>query len=604
MDQSHNTQIYWRLILGQAALPSLSLSEQEHQCEQLVAWLYAQHTKINDADIKIIAPLHLTLPEWQARIEQYFPEPTCRRLNKRAKQLHPPPPSPEPLSRLQRLEQLAMPINWSAIAPPKPIAPLVEEAIVIPELFLKIQIHPKILKTFKFLLKRPKESQALIIEKEAPSLLKSWWLKLIGFFVPTLPPVQPLSPEQAFIAAAEATLKQYNLYPGHTPRVLRLNMKYEDNIPYSLLLHSLLILGIPGFSLQHPTSLAFPQENWKISTEKGFHDGLRAAAALGADLLQAAAIQLQLFLNDTSANFKENGITIDDEKGEIPFVISTRHWEQTPQQAFFHYLEQIQAKHINIIENLHILKYALSLYPSASADTLFKNFMNVLSQESEPLVVYEIAQKILNFKASTSLFPLITACYDKLLVQMQTINIMDDVLIQILTGFYVLKQSPHAQAFEKINTPLLYDILKSCITDSAHNPILRGTALGTLWSFQPESAYKHTETVIEQLWPTADLLPFLEQLFLFTQDHFSSIWEILDQRLKRTSPTEFMMVFPNLYAAFVFFPPYERKRLAQKIPIQQPPPRSPIITAQEHARGQRLETRLDHYSKMFGLLDA
>lgn len=379
-------------------------------------------------------------------------------------------------------------------------------------------------------------------------------------------------------------LEAHQLTPTGAPCEIMLDLADAAARDCSRLLHLMQILEIPGFLKADGTDLTLRQdlasvwERWEITWSPDLNARIIEASRYGANLLEAAAAALAERMDKHGRDFAAAAAMLVEAA-----------------------LAGLGAQSGTLCARLEgMLKDAGDFFAVATA---LGHFMFLHSYDH-----------VLELERREQLGPLLRETAMRglwLLESHSSQNVQDDQ--GLLPGIQRL-----LDAFERCHDRIglrlddLVDVLLRVERDPAQGPLVRGAAVGVLWTLRRADP----EQVLSDLRLFADpnrLGDFLSGLFALAREPAQRELELLraiDARLCSFSDEEFLLAAPSLRLAYTFFTPREKHHLAGNLlrlsgepPAGQLPPASPALMASPETalRALAFESRLSQTLNRYGI---
>lgn len=399
------------------------------------------------------------------------------------------------------------------------------------------------------------------------------------------------TPRPPLLFDAEEQLRQSDLEPPRHKRDVRFRLTKPEDREKSRLLHRLRVLKIPGFTRTHGPSTAIDaelEEQWTIVREDPAESALIEASAWGATLETAATRYLEEALLITQELDKKVALLTD-----AVFV---------GVQGLAQKVMQEVAQQIHKEPQFSVVGHALT----------------------EVLAVWRHGE-LLGAAGASQLGVILEAAYDRALWLLEGIQgptapadegtVQAMVAIRDTTHFGLHTSGP------KLNLPSVraHGVMMRRAVDDQAPPAVRGGALGYLWNAgewaNPEEAEGHAADAMRGSAQPQVLGDFLVGLFALAREEVisaPSLLTTLDELIKDFDLDAFLIALPSLRLAFTWFPPRERRRIAESVvSLYGKDSRSArsltdrlTISPQEVVRGAQIDRAVHDRAATYGLLDS
>jgi hypothetical protein len=383
----------------------------------------------------------------------------------------------------------------------------------------------------------------------------------------------PLPP---LVVEAKRRLAELDLTPDHTDRAVRLDLTASRDLDRSRLLHALAVLGVGGIrraggaDLTRRGELTSLVEQWRVGWSPGFEADLIAASFYGPTIAEA-----------TAARLAERARTLD----------------RAAEPAAVLLVDACLAGVADLTGEL-----AAKLAELLTTDPDFAGVSAALGH----LVFLYRYDPVLGVRGRADLGALLGEAMDRALWLVEATTHGEGG--RAVDGIAAL-----LEAYERCADQLgrdradLVDVLDRVAADRAQVPVVRGAALGALWTL----AATGTDQVVAELAGFAvpeRLGDFLTGLFRLAREVVPRRPELVgavDQLVVGFGREEFLEALPGLRLAFSSFTPRERHHLATTLVSgaeEQPEPLTTLaVSAEAAAAVLAFEARLADTLAVHGL---
>lgn len=374
-------------------------------------------------------------------------------------------------------------------------------------------------------------------------------------------------------------LKEYELVPKQVPRNVDLDLETEADRERSRLLHRVRVLSIAGFNRTDGTDFAQRGnlvklwERWNVKWSPDHDATAVEAARYGAALLDA-----------TAARLTERAASVDRNAEEAAKLVL---------DAAFAGLSNLAGE------------FASRLAAIVRADADFFSVTKALGH----LLYLFVHDHVLSTSGRNDIGELFTEAYARGLWLLETLGQPSGKDREATNGVAAL-----LDAFERAGDALNLDraelvgVFERVSASERSAPILRGAALGALWTLGESDAHRARAALLLFADP-ARLGDFLTGLFALAREAVQRNPDLViavDQVVAAFGDDEFLEALPALRLAFTYFTPREKHHLGltllRALGIQEAASLTTLeVTADEMAEALAFEGRVWDAAKKYGV---
>jgi hypothetical protein len=374
-------------------------------------------------------------------------------------------------------------------------------------------------------------------------------------------------------------LAEHDLEAQATPRDLGLDLEQPPQRERSRILHRLRVLGIVGyertggFDLVERADLVRIHETWQIVWSPDFEAGCIEASRYGPSLDVAAA-----------AHLAEQAEGIERDASAAARLL----------------LDAALAGLTGLATELRGMVQELIRSEG--------DFFGVTAALGHLLYLYRY-DTVLETAGSGEVGALLREAYDRSLWLLESLGQLADRVEELLAGMVALRETfERCEGLLSLDRSELVQVLARVGSDRAQGPVVRGAALGALWSLGATGG-EQVRTWMRQF-HDADLLgDFLTGLFALAREQVQRQRNLvlsIHETLTGYSDDDFLAALPALRLAFTYFTPREKHHLALTLREglglrEQSALAALAVDVETAARALTLEGRLFEAVRTYGL---
>jgi hypothetical protein len=376
-----------------------------------------------------------------------------------------------------------------------------------------------------------------------------------------------------------AQLKAHDLEAQARGREIELELEEETHRPRSQVLHRLRLLEVPGYERVAGTDLASRDEmvtiweRWRIAWGPDFEARCIEASRYGVTLADATAAVL---------SERADGIERD---------------------AALSALLLLDAGLAGLTELAWALRQRVAELIHAEGD-----FFNLTAALGHLLYLYRY-DSVLRTAGSDSMAELLREAYQRGLWLLESLGQTGGRDSDVIAGVIALRET-----FERCELTLgllrseIVQVVTRVAADRGQGPVVRGAALGALWSLGGTDG-NHVRAQLRQFVEPGRLGDFLTGLFALAREQVQRMRDLLlaiHEVITGWSEEEFLGALPALRLAFTYFTPREKHHLAltlrQALGLDSSEPQMAALTVDvaTAARALAFETRLFELARKYG----
>ena len=399
----------------------------------------------------------------------------------------------------------------------------------------------------------------------------------------------PGTPRPPLVHEVEEQLRSSDLYPSRHPRSFQFDLTRPDDRRKSRLLHRLRVLRISGYTRQSGPDSALDEvlrESWEVRRDERMDSDLIEAAAWGGSLETAAARCLEESMLGSG---------------------SLREKARLLQEAVF--------VGVGTLTNRVLAEVAAGVHTEP-------DFGEVGSALEATLGAWRHGE-LLGAAGSTQLGVVVEACYDRGLWLLEGLVGPEDPasepVIEGIAGLRDAARFGSGRYGASLNLPAARaeGVMQRRAVDPQAPPAVRGAALGYLWSTggwaDPAEAVAHATDAVRAAARPQTTGDFLAGLFRLAREEVGAspaLIQVIDALIQELILDDYLIGLPALRMAFGYFPPMERRRLAEQIVAlhggQPAEARSLMrleVSPAQVLRGAQLDRSISARAARFGLVD-
>ncbi len=381
------------------------------------------------------------------------------------------------------------------------------------------------------------------------------------------------TPLPALVLEVKERLEKLELTLTATRRQVRLDLHEPVDLERAMLLHSLLVLEIPGFALRAGPADSAPTalERWTLAWQPAFEARLVESSAYGATLIEACAARLMERAKSLDRNALKAARLLRD--------------------ACLAGIDSVQG----------IFAARLSALVQGDAD-----FGRISAAAGEILSLYRY-DPLLQSIGRDDIGDLLGGAWERGLLLLTTLGVPEEPSAAV-NGVRILLEV-FERSGEALNLPrsALVGAFERTTTDREQLATIRGAALGALWILGARES-QEVEGTITSFAAPGELGDFLTGLFATARElarrHPSLVQEV-DGAVLGFEDGEFLEALPALRLAFSTFSPREKHHLVQSLfaATGQGAASGPDLQVDTDAATEmlRFETELFEQVRRFGL---
>ena len=399
----------------------------------------------------------------------------------------------------------------------------------------------------------------------------------------------PGTPRPPLVHEVEEQLRSSDLYPTRQPRSLFLDLARPDDRRKSRLLHRLRVLRISGYTRQSGPNSAIDEvlkESWEIRRHERMDSDLIEAAAWGGSLETAAARCLE------ESMLGAGGL---------------REKARLLEEAVFVGVETLTTRVLGEV---------------AAGVHAEPDFAVVGAALEATLGAWRHGE-LLGAAGTTQLGVVVEACYDRGLWLLEGLvgpeEPASEELLEAIANLRDAARFSSGRYGAGLNLPAARaeGVMQRRAVDPHAPPAVRGAALGYLWStggwVDPAEAVVHATNAVRAAARPQTTGDFLAGLFRLAREEVGaspSLIQVIDGLVQELILDDYLIALPALRMAFGYFPPMERRRLAEQIvalhggqPAEARTLMKLDVSPNEVLRGAQLDRSITARAARFGLQD-
>jgi hypothetical protein len=374
-------------------------------------------------------------------------------------------------------------------------------------------------------------------------------------------------------------LETHDLQGHDQPRDVDLDLDVATDRERSRVLHRIRLLGISGYERSDGTDLATRVdlsrvwERWRIVWNPDFDAGCIESARYGPNLAEAAASRLA-----------EQAGNIERDAGKAALLL-------------------IDAALAGLTDLAATLLQRLAEIVRGDGD-----FFSVAGSLNHLLYLYRY-DAVLETAGRGDIGSLLAETFARTLWLLESLGQVSGRDEALLAGVAGLRDT-----FERCEGPLglnreeLVQVLERVGSDRHQTPLLRGAALGALWSLGSADT-EGVRTALRRFADPEQLGDFLTGLFALAREQVQRQRDLvlgIHDLLTKYTDEDFLTALPALRLAFTYFTPREKHHLAltlrEALGLQQEPELAALtVSTETAARALAFEGRLFETLKKYGL---
>jgi hypothetical protein len=374
-------------------------------------------------------------------------------------------------------------------------------------------------------------------------------------------------------------LEAHDLQGRERPRDVELDLDAPADRERSRVLHRVRLLGISGYERTGGTDLAARAdlarvwESWRVAWSPDFDAGCIESARYGPTLAEAAATRLT-----------EQAATIERDAGKAALLL-------------------IDAALAGLTDLAASLLRRLADIVRGDGD-----FFSVAGSLNHLLYLYRY-DAVLETAGRGDIGGLLAETFQRTLWLLESLGQVSGRDEALLAGVAGLRDTfERCEADLSLNREEVVQVLDRIGSDRHQSPLLRGSALGALWSLAAASP-DAVKAALRRFADPDQLGDFLTGLFALAREQVQRQSDLvlgIHDLLSRYADEDFLTALPSLRLAFTYFTPREKHHLAltlrEALGLQKEPELAALTVSHETAvRALAFEGQLFEALKKYGL---